>query len=410
MQLRKLLIAIGLAGFASAALADAPAVANPAAIDEVKQILHLAEVDKLAVFNFHRHIEQGNLQHPELAVDTDLYLSFLTEEAIDDHLAPIFAKYLSQNYADKLLAALQTPIGRTSTRIELMQFESGEAAARAAWAKLSPGDQRAFNEFRRSAPYLSFVNAQNLGGSEIRTEFDTWTTEVMAARGALARKQLASLFEEEIKSESQDADGSGPALADRITRTGMRSFDQEMRLSVQMIRNTARLSQRIVREDQQLNLQSVLKPENLVTREGIEAGNLTVLTAQNLFAEHRKANEAITAEYERGIDNIPMTAENRQKLKDGNSRQLAELLDIQLRDAERTQNVLELEKQILALCESQLGKTTLQDGIIMFPAGGTAQAYNTLIAKVRAEADEADKIEKEDTERRLRIVESIKKQ
>jgi hypothetical protein len=409
MNLRKLFIGLSLAGFLSTAFAGVPHVPVPAEVEDVKQIMRLAGTDKIFLLQTRRNFETGNLQHPETAVDIDIYLSFFTIDSIDEHFAPIYANYMSRDYARKLVLALQTPAAKLSLRLDQIQAESGFSAAKAAFEKMSSVDQRTLNVFRRSDAWLSFINAQNNATSDIKNAFDEWSKEIMHVRGKNTRKQLADMLEVEIQNEANDADQTAiPSLDDRITRTGMRSFDQEARLTAEMIRKIARLSRRIDRDNKELDLKSVLKPENLVTREGLESGNLIVLTAENMFEEHAKANDALSADYDRALDNIVMTPENRQKAIERNNKQMADILDIQLRTAERMRTFLELEKQILAFCETQLGKVKVQDDKLLFDIAGSAQTYNTLLAKIRIENEEMMKLEKEDIERRKQVAESMR--
>jgi len=409
MMMRKMILTACLSGAALMAHAGATHVTVPADVDDVKQIFRLLNFEKTTLSALRRNFDAGNQANPATAVDLDTYLSFVTFDAIDDHFAPVFAKYMSRDYARQLIPALQSQAGKLSMRLDGIESESGLSAARAAFAKFSPADQRAVLALRKSNPYLSFVNAQSNAIPEDREVFKAWSAEVMHVRARQVRKELAEMIEAELKIEKDEVeDTTAPPPSGRLNPTGMRSFDRQTIVEYESIRKFARLSRRIARDNAQLDLGSIMKPANLITREGLEAGNLTILTAEAVFDEHAKASDALSAEYDRAIANIPMTAEIRQQLSAQDNKNMTQIIDIQLRESEHLRTLLELAKQVLALCETQLGKSKLSDGKLVFSNDEGVQGYNTLLAKMRNENEEIKKIEEESFERRRQSAERLK--
>ena len=409
MPLHKLLLGACLAGAILSANQALAQVNDPADADDMKQIFRLLNMEQTILSGMHHGFELGNQAHPEHAVDVDTYLSFVTYDTIDEHFAPIYARYMSKNYAKQLIPSLKTPGARLSLRLSEVEHDSGFPAARAMFSKLSHSDQNAVNALRNSNPYKSFANAQSNSNSETRAMFDEWSEHVMDERAKQVRKQLAEVWEAELQIEKDDKEEPDtPPPTARINRTGMRAFDQEVLVTYDTLYKVARLSRRMTSDTRQLNLDKVLSPANLVTKEGLEASNLTVLTAENLFDSHRKAMDAISADYDRAMAAIPMTPEMRAKINNQDNKDMTDMLDIQLREAEHLGNWLEIAKQILNFCEGQLGKISVKDGVLQLNGKDQVQAYNTLIAKLHSESDEIKKVDDEDFARRQRSAERMK--
>lgn len=375
-------------------------VANPASVEDVKQVFRLSGLDKVVLTYMRRNIEVENRAKPESALETDVYLSFATPDAIAEHLAPIYANYLSSDYAQKLIPALQTRIGKLSVRLTLIEAESGLDAAKLVFAKMPLEDRREINAFQASVTFKSLLNAEQNASKESRAMFREWSGEVVKSRARQVRKEIANLLESEMQKESESSFDTAAVSSNRLPRIGVRAFDQEASATFETLRRQARMRRQFARENSQLNLADVLKAENLVSREGLETGNLSILAAENVFSAHAKAYETLWAEYDKTILNIPMAPERRQELMANNDRESAVVFDIQVREAERMRTLLELEKQILAFCESHLGKIEYKDGKLIFQSDEDLTTYNTLIAQVRKEYEEIQNIGKEDLDRR----------
>ncbi|MES2298834.1 MAG: hypothetical protein V4582_17450 [Pseudomonadota bacterium] len=406
MYVRNLMLTLALALASVAPAVAAAPMPNAASVEEVGQVMRLAAMDKLAIASIRRGIESGNRGGPESAIDADIYMTFVSSDSIVAHMAPLIATYLSHDYAAKLIAGLRAPAAKTAVRLRLLHSEAGIEAARAAFRKLPPAEQRAVNAFTDSLVYKSLLNAENKAQPEIQTMFRDWSGEEMEGRAKRVRKQMADLIEQELRLEGAAADGEAAAdlnLPNQLPRTGMRSFDEETLVSLESMRRNVRMNRQFALESKALKHEDVLKPENLVTRQGLEAGNLTLLAAQNLFETHAKAYESLGAEFDRRVDAIPMSDEHRKKSRAQYAQQTAALFDLELRTAEHVRTIIEVEKQILALCESLLGKIEIENGKMVVRSNADVLRYNTLLAQIRREEDEIKQIEAEDVERRKQI-------
>ncbi|MET3131560.1 putative kinase [Oxalobacteraceae bacterium GrIS 1.11] len=411
MLLRNLLLVVTL-GVGALPLAQAAAhVAAPANVSEVRQVMRLAAIDKIVLLEMRRGVETRNRSKPDSVLDIDIYLTFATSDAIIEHMAPIYANYLSRDYAQKLIVALQTPTGKLATRLKLIQFESGQEAVQAAFNQLPASERSAVNAFNNSVTYTSLINTQLNAKDESGAMFSQWTSEVLETRVKQVNHEIADILEKELRMDaSARSDFANSAMpAPHLSRTGMRAFDQEAQAALHYMRRSALLARQFDRENRQLNLKSVLEPANLISREGLEAGNLTILSAENMYGARIKAYDTLALDYERNIQNILMPAEQRQRLSAQNASQKAKIFDIQVRQSERLGTFFQLEKQLLTFCENRLGKITIgADKMLQFGTDEDATSFNTLLAQIRKEDEELQGILKEDNDRRKQAVDSVR--
>jgi hypothetical protein len=410
MFLRNLVLIAALGAAVPAALCAPAQPATQASLDDIAQVLRLSGTDKTTAISIRRGIEMGNRKLPESAVDTDIYLSFVTNEGIVARLAPLYAKHLTGEYVSKLIAAYQTPVGKQVARLQLVESESGGPAVQAMFRKLSPTDQRAVNAFMGAATFKSLINAGNKSSDDARAMFSQWSTEVMSERTRQVRTSMANIIELEIKAEQEElrSEAADAALAARVPRTGMRSFDQESMASFNLMRKFVRLDRKFSADLKQANMDDVLKPENLVTRQGIETGNFSLLMIESLFDAQNKANEELVQEYDRTVAKIAMTADQRSDFVARDTSQKAELFDFQLRMSERVRALIAINKNMLAFCESRLGKTKIEDGALMFPSDADVTAYNTLVAQQNKEQAQIKQLVAEDIERRKQAADQLR--
>jgi hypothetical protein len=342
-------------------------------------------------------------------MDADILFAGITADGAADRLAAIYAPHISSEYAAKLLADLMTPTGRLAGRLEYLSVESGPQAVKAEFAKLSPKDMRALNEFHASLPYRALLNAQNKSSAEGRKMFASWGEEIMKARINVVRDEMVAFAEAQLKSEKSevpvDVLASTPA---HLTRTGLRPLDQSFEVIYGTMRRYASLYGNFVREVRKVDLKSVLSPERLVTREGIESGTLAVMTAEKLINDFYAQAETLSTDADQSLSRISMPPEYRQQLNASFTRQLGATMELRMRAAEHERTIMEIAKRILAFCEERQGKITLRNGAPLFQDAADVETYNGLLQQLRKEAAQEQGIVRESDSIRRESVDKMK--
>lgn len=408
MSLYRLLMVLLLSGMTLMASAAGIPISNPARVEDVQEILRIFSFDQRIQDALHRELENSNNAKPETYLDLEIYLRPFTAEAINLRMSAVVSKYISSDYAQKLLKDLSKPVGKISTRLDREEMNRGAEAARREFRKLSPADQKAVNEFRSSANYLSFINALNNSTQERKEMVGNWSREEMQARAHLARKVIAEMMAQYLKAEQEDTiESLNPS--ERIPLTGLRYFDQEARLTYEYLRANIKQSAQFSKEIKELDLAKVLQAGNLTTRQGLESSNLTVLSAENVFSNNTKRFDSLRAAYTEAIQRIHMPPQQREEIIAGNKSSLERLLDLRIRHDEHLRTFLELVKQALSLCENRFGKIKYENDTLQFDTDADLNQYNDLIKRINVSTQAMNDLEKEDLEYRTRALEAFKK-
>ncbi|MFZ6778210.1 hypothetical protein ACO0LD_15365 [Undibacterium sp. Ji83W] len=408
MLVCRLLIVLFLSSLASFAEAAGIQINNPARIEDVQKIVSTFGIDQGMQNAIRRDVENNNRTKPELFFDQEIYMRPFTVDAINLHTSTVLAKYISHDYAQKLLKELPKPVGKISTRLWLIEMNQNLDAARSEFNKLSPADRKAVNEFRSSPTFLSMLNALNNSKEERKEELAAWSGNEMQGRVRQARKSIAELMEISIKL-GKDEVGENLKLSERIPLTGQRFFDQEARLTFEYLRANIKQNVRFSEELKALDLANVLKPANLTSHQGIENGNLVILTAENMFDDNSKRYDSLRASYTDALEKIVMSPQQRQEIIAVNKKNMEEILDLRIRRNEHLRAFLELKKQVLALCESSYGKIKVDGDTLLFDNDQDVNKYNSLAKQINIERQALLDLEKQDLEERTRTLDTFKK-
>ena len=408
MLVCRLLIVLFLSSLASFAEAAGIPINNPARIEDVQKIVSTFGIDQGMQNAIRRDVENNNRTKPELFFDQEIYMRPFTVDAINLHTSTVLAKYISHDYAQKLLKELPKPVGKISTRLWLIEMNQNLDAARSEFNKLSPADRKAVNEFRSSPTFLSMLNALNNSKEERKEELAAWSGNEMQGRVRQARKSIAELMEISIKL-GKDEVGENLKLSERIPLTGQRFFDQEARLTFEYLRANIKQNVRFSEELKALDLANVLKPANLTSHQGIENGNLVILTAENMFDDNSKRYDSLRASYTDALEKIIMSPQQRQEIIAVNKKNMEEILDLRIRRNEHLRAFLELKKQVLALCESSYGKIKVDGDTLLFDNDQDVNKYNSLAKQINIERQALLDLEKQDLEERTRTLDTFKK-
>ncbi len=408
MLVCRLLLVLFLSSLASFSGAAGIPIKNPAALEDVQQIVSTFGIDQGVQNAIRRDLENNNKTKPELYFDPVIYMQPFTVEAINQHISVVLAKYISSDYAQKLLKELPKPAGKISTRLWRTEMNQSLDAARGEFNKLSPADRKAVNDFRSSPTFLSMLNALNNSREERQEELGNWSGNEMRARVQQSRKAIAELMEISIKLEKEEID-ENVKLSERIPLTGQRSFDQEARLTFEYLRANIKQNLRFSEELKALDLANALKPATLTSRQGIENSNLAILAAEAMFDNNSKRYDSLRASYTDAIEKIVMSPQQRQDVIANNKKNMEDILELRIRRNEHLRAFLELKKQVLALCESRFGKIKVESDTLVFDNEQDVNQYNSLVRQINAERQALLDMEKQDLDERSRSLATFRK-
>lgn len=396
---------VSLASFVEAAVIP---VTNPARVEDVQQIVRIFGIDQGVQNAIRRDMELNNRTKPESYLIPEIFMRPFTVEAINLHTATVLAKYLSSDYAQKLLKELPKPVGKISTHLWQTEMNQGLDAAKAEFSKLSPVDRKALNEFRATPTFLSMLNALRNSKDERTEELGSWSKNEMQARVRQTRKSIAELMETALKLEKETQDGA-VKLSDSIPLTGLRSTDQVARLTFEFMRSNIRQSIQFSEDLKTLDLGKVLQPANLTSREGLESSNLAILSAENMFDNNSKRFDSLYGAYTSAMEKVVMAQQQKDEIIADQKKTLEAIVDVRIRRNEHLRAFLELVKQVLALCENRFGKIKVDGSNLVFETDQDVNQYNSLIKQVKAERLALLDVEKQELDERTRSVEAYKK-
>ncbi|MFZ6640544.1 hypothetical protein ACO0LL_12425 [Undibacterium sp. TC4M20W] len=408
MLVCRLLLVLFLSSLVSFAGAAGIPIKDPAAIEDVQQIVSIFGIDQGIQNSIRRDLENNNRTKPEMYFDQEIYMRPFTVDAINLHISTVLAKHISSDYAQKLLKELPKPTAKISTRLWRTEMNQGLDAARSEFNKLSPADRKAVNDFRSTPTFLSMLNALNNSKEERNEEMANWSGKEMQGRVRQARQVIAELMEISIKLEKEEID-ENVKLSERIPLTGQRSLDQEVRLTFEYLRANIKQNLRFSEELKALDLGGLLKPANLTSRQGIENSNLSILAAETMFDNNSKRYDSLRASYTDALERINMSPQQRQEVIANNKKNMEEILDSRLKRNEHLRAFLELKKQVLALCESSFGKIKIDGDTLLFDNDQDVNKYNSLVRQINIERQALLDLEKQDLDERTRTLATFKK-
>ncbi|MES2036225.1 MAG: hypothetical protein V4495_00185 [Pseudomonadota bacterium] len=408
MFVYRFLMVLLLAGMTLIAGAAGIPISNPAKVEDMQQIVHIIGFDQSIQTAIRRDVENTNTAKPEAYLDVEVFMRPFTVDAINLHVSTVMAKYLSNDYAQKLLKELPKPAGRNSTRIAQFEMNQNMDAARREFKKLSPADQKSVNEFRISPTYLSLLNALTNSLEERKEMLGNWSRDELQGRIHSARKVIAELMERGLKAEKEE-NTDNLNLSDRIPLTGLRSFDQESRLTLNYLRANLKQNLQFSEELKTLQLDKLLLPLSLTTRQGLENSNLSILATETMFDNNSKRFDSLRAAYTTALEKIVMPAQKREELAVSNRNSMERILDFRLRRNEHLRTYIELVKQILSLCENRFGKIKFEANSLIFDNDQDMNQYNAMIKQIDVEIQALHELDKEDWDYRNRSLETFKK-
>ena len=102
-MLARFLLVLFLWSMAAFSMAAGIPISNPAALEDVQQIVSTLGIDQGVQNALRRDLENNNRTKPEMYFDQEIYMRPFTVDAINVHITTVLAKYISHDYAQKLL-------------------------------------------------------------------------------------------------------------------------------------------------------------------------------------------------------------------------------------------------------------------------------------------------------------------
>ncbi len=383
-------------------------VSNPADVQDVKSLMQIFQIDKSIQNVIRADIEQNNRLHPELYVDIETTMNPLTLNAISDRLAPHLANVIPKEYAKKLLKDLETPAGKNVLYLDRMFTEQGKNAAAAAFNKLSAAEKKATNDFRNGNGYRLLLNAILHPQPEIQTDLRAWAASLSQARIQKARQSMAAVLEKSIQADQEGDTYSSQLLPATIPKTGIRSIDTEMALTLEFYKKMNQIESKFSQEFNRTEFSKILDPQNLVSRTALEQAQLNLLTAESIIDQRAPLIEKLLKNYFEDLNNIPMPANEKQLMRAQNEREAMISMENSMKLMELTGKSIELRKQLLNLCQENLGKIKFEDQKLIFSDEAALSNYNQLVAQLNQNLDESQRFDRDRLDRKRSMARSLR--
>ncbi|MBR7784371.1 hypothetical protein, partial [Undibacterium luofuense] len=135
-------------------------------------------------------------------------------------------------------------------------------------------------------------------------------------------------------------------------------------------------------EFQRTDFNKILDPQNLVSRTALEQAQLNLLTAESIIDQRAPLIEKLQKNYFEDLNNIPMPANEKQLMRAQNEREAMISIENSMKLMELTGKSIELRKQLLNLCQENLGKIKFENQKLIFADEVALSRYNQLVAQL----------------------------
>lgn len=359
-------------------------VANPASVEDVKQVLKLYQIDKATYEGWRRQLEiqNRNSTDPGSTYSYDALKDVVTVDAMAEKMAAELSKYWSADYARLFLKEANSAAAKSSLKLELLQNSAGLQAAKEAFSKLPNKERLAINDYRRSLSYSSFVNASEQMRNNPGNFISTWINNVVQQRVAHNRRMFADFLELSLKAEEDNYTSLLPQLK-RPIPVGVKQLDAEFELSYQMQRRRMEFTEKFYRLIPANYLDQILSSESLANPAKIEANLITLSEYETYHEEFYRETENLLDSYFQQVSAIPLTKTNRQERLQNEQNGVVKSINTILQQAELTRSLHQQSRRILELCLKNKGKISLRDKTLMFDDMAVLTEYRTLFAELR---------------------------
>lgn len=371
--LRAALLAAGLAAAfplsASAQGAAQPPVAAPVAgthEDQLRQIFLDARIVSMA--------RKGALTAARPGYQRALFERVFQARS-DEALAAAYARQVAKDVTVQDAAALRRLTSMPAMRAMMVEMERAMLAAPGQRPDATPEGRRLSKEverqarpgdmqtFSRMAPvFKGFPNF-------LRGEIDAYDAE-LTRRFAPILVQMARL------STREDFKAAEIPTA----RVGFEPVDRILDVYGESLHATAALIERTTRANEAIEIDTLLLPQHMVHRPGIERGRAMLAQVEQITAGHLAAFQDI---YTARADKIRAALQDLPGFDGAKlDAQASQTMEFMLKVGENRQRQYAALRRMLAFAEARIGQTTLKDGLLIFPNDADLQTWQAMAAEI----------------------------
>lgn len=365
----------------------------------IKQMLSALKIGELYVDIAKKKLLEATQERPETAKDLEWLSAQITAPEAAERLAPAYAKYLTRAQADELRIFFTVPPGSKYWPGFLEQVATGKPSFPAA---LNWQERQSLDAFMsRSSGWRILNQLHNTSFPELGPALRRWIEEIVERRNAVLARQLADTLER----------GQGPGSSGKDTppAAGGQGLVPEFFAIVRDLgeRNAAIVG-RLVRRANEFELNTVLAPANLLSRDGIENGRRKLELYEAELSKSQREQNQLYDEFSQRLRTLPGPASSRDPFVQKTEQGIAIAYERSLRAEENQRRLLSIMRQILSFAEERLGRINLQDNRLIFADINDLRLYESLRQQLEAEAKVEMEIAQEQRAARERSIKALR--
>ncbi|HYD59413.1 MAG TPA: DUF2059 domain-containing protein [Noviherbaspirillum sp.] len=376
-------------------------------LDTVKRMMRSMSMSELVLEGARNSIEANRATNPDRAEALSKWLDNMTPEAITDRIAPIYAKHVSQADAEALARFFHSATGRKFFALIRESAGSNGIPPHLA-ARLTAAERAAIANFERGRAMQNFNMARPALTAEVKRELGEWWQSLGAPTTAPAYAQrLAAILESQLN-EGQPGNSISRSEANRPTDPASDYMEKFISLAEESGNRVTQSRNTYSAKLEQLDLPSLLVPENLVSKDRLRTGQEVLGRFEDLLEVQLATINREHEDLHRKVKALEGPSAVRAEALAGFERGLAKNLDWYIRFGENQRTLIELMRRILELSESRFGKISVLEKRLIFEYQADLEVFRSLSRKLTAESEREDELLKEWADRQRAIVQRLK--
>ncbi len=404
MTILRLCIFLLLAAYA--AVSSAQAVQEPTAAHRaaVVHFLKAMRAQELALLGMKMAVRNLQSEDPKYGQFMAEFFEDIRAEQILEKLVPVYAKYYSPENAEAIAVFFESTAGQKMIDTMLQGYKSGTKVT-VEMAKFTPAEKQALDRFERTPAGRLLGNSQGKINAESAQVFRDWSREILRAK--YSRVLAPMVREMEGGAAGTTADTTRP---DAGGAKGSGFFSQFGVIIADAAKRSQESRGRFQSEMQQLAVETILAPQNLVSAAGIAQGKMKVARFHELLDQLLRTTEEILVDTRNRAAALDLPDKMKADFVKGLENGLVSAIDETIRFGEIERNLAELFQRTLEFSEARLGKTSYRDSTLVFHEQADVDTYNALVVQLKAEGEKEEALMKESLERRKKNLQQVTSQ
>lgn len=360
----------------------------------IKTALRTVSFGELVIHGMKQGMEEKGTRDTEHAANKEKLLDGISPEAIINRVAPIYMQYLTYEEAVEVTRFFHTPTGHKLLTAYKSEAQTGRKAAIEEMGMTMP-ERRHLNSFLGSNVWRRFDEAHNKAAEEMKAALiRLWKETGYRSAVSPFTRRLAKLIENRADGADISTETENPTPAS-TSDPNMVYLDRVVRMIEASRSRTDALRAKYDAEIKKLELETILSPPNLVSKDRIDVGHKKIMQLETLLDTQVGEIARETEDLYRRLKALEGPESFRQSVGEGLDKSFRQILSWYVRFGENQRMLIDVFRRLLAFSESRLGKISLEGNQLLFDTAADLEMYRALRSQLAAETEREDQLVKE---------------